>query len=577
MIPGCITSPEPTPEPATPAPALPKEFLVAPKFAVLPGVSEFFESHDGVKLHQRLFLPDTSAFDVAALASANLTPDLAPIAPGEWKAPIILVMSPYFDEASRANPSDPASMPGYERYAWLVTHFVPKGYAVILSDVRGTGESGGCLEQTGPLQMEDEYLLIEHYATQAWANGKVGMFGKSYDGETQQSALVMRPPHLTTIIPLSSVAGQYEWNFYDGVPYTVNGLAGMVSYAQIGLTPGTTTDSRTMYAERAGCHPENLKEGADPSGDMNTFWKSREFRELRHEANGTSVFYVHGLADWNVKPNHIRDWFNDLNVPKTAWLGQWGHDYPEENRVVPEWSRHDWRDAVEAWFDHWLLGAPTGADQWVGTVQVQDSLGRWRTEEAWPPHDATSGLWYLADGKLHAAPTESAPSMYREEARNALDFPTVGTRRGVLFEGEALTADLHYAGTPWVNFTAVVDRPDTHFAIQLLAIHANGDEEIVNRGYLSAPHRESLESPSLLTPGAPTRFSVRLFPQDDVIPAGARLAVWMSAVDDWVQPAGTGATVTVLHTKDAPATLDLPLVAPTESDFLDVPMGTPKA
>lgn len=52
--------------------------------------------------------------------------------------------------------------------------------------MRGTGESGGCLEQTAQNQIDDGGRVIEYLGRDApWSNGRVGMYGASYDAETQ--------------------------------------------------------------------------------------------------------------------------------------------------------------------------------------------------------------------------------------------------------------------------------------------------------------------------------------------------------------------------------------------------------
>ena len=56
-----------------------------------------------------------------------------------------------------------------------------------------------------------------------WADGNVGMYGKSYDGETQVSVAGLGDPektkYLKAIVPIASVAGQYEYSNMDGVPF----------------------------------------------------------------------------------------------------------------------------------------------------------------------------------------------------------------------------------------------------------------------------------------------------------------------------------------------------------------------
>lgn len=527
--------------------------LSEPRFPVdqIVGIDYWHRSWDGTTLHTRIY------------RAADL---------GDWKAPIILHMSPYF------GPNSAATIPtGNGMDGWLVSHFVPRGYAVALNDVRGTGESGGCLEQTGPKQTQDGYQVVEDLAALPWSNGRVGMIGISYDGETQQSTATAAPPHLTTIVPMASVAGQYEWNFYDGIPYTTNGLAGMAAYAAIGIepnTPGTfLTDGDpnrpgpTMYAERFDCHPENVQNGADPRGDFNQYWKDREIRLRVDGITNTSVLYVHGLEDWNVKPNHIRNWFEKIPTPKHAWLGQWQHNFPDGNSFNREWSRTDWRLTVHRWFDYWLLGLPTGIMS-EPSVQVMDSLGRWRFEDAWPPaHAETVRLYADAGEALSVLPARDGSVSYTD---NSLSMESRGGF--VWFETEPLEADLHYAGWPLFNFTARLSGSPavqgTHFALHLIDAAADGTERIINRGYLSAQHRDSLETSKPVPLGQDVEYRLRLFPQDDVIPAGHRLAVKIGAVDGWIQPDGSNAEVTLVLGGEK-SYLDLPVIEDERARFFE--------
>ncbi len=74
------------------------------------------------------------------------------------------------------------------------------GFAVVLQDCRGRFGSEG---EWGYVhcEVEDGYDTVEWAAAQAWANGRVGMFGASYMGYTQWLAAVARPPHLEVMAP----------------------------------------------------------------------------------------------------------------------------------------------------------------------------------------------------------------------------------------------------------------------------------------------------------------------------------------------------------------------------------------
>lgn len=82
-------------------------------------------------------------------------------------------------------------------------------------------------------------------------------------------------------------------------------------------------------------------------------------------------------------------------------LGQWGHSYPDEA------GRGDWTGLLLRWLDRWLLeeDVDTGPP-----AEVQDSEGRWRAEEAWPPSGSPLRLSLEPGGRLATDPgTASGP------------------------------------------------------------------------------------------------------------------------------------------------------------------------
>lgn len=540
------------------------------RFGVLPGESTWVDaSSDGVRLHLRLFLPDTAA-DAA------------------WKAPAIVVMSPYFGHDARTDMADASSPPSYYRYQWLLEHFVPRGYAVVFADVRGTGDSGGCLEQTAELQRQDGHDIVEWLAAQPWSNGKVGMFGKSYDAETQQGTAITAPPHLTTIVPVASVSGQYEWNFYDGVPLTLHTLIGNAAYMEgDGLQPPTTPEGLVQYPSRAGCHPLMLAQAAHRDGDWDAYWDSRELRNGVDDIQA-SVLYVHGLQDWNVRQVAVRDWFDRIPSPKRAILGQWAHDYPEENRFNEEWSRTDWRTTVHAWYDHWLLGLDNGIMDRLPPVQVQDSAGTWRAEPTYPPTDARPFTLHLAPGALAAEAQRLDPPLRLREneeafvrANTGVPLPSVEAAPPdqLVFESEPLAQTLHMSGWPVLAFDLLLadglypdpdDVTDAHFAANLWLVE--GEQATwLNSGYLSARHRDGVRNPAEVPEGEVLSYALRFHPGDTVLPEGAKLRLVLSGSDDQTEPEGTfwGAE---LHGGN----LTLPVIERAwDQVTLDVPFGEP--
>jgi hypothetical protein len=82
--------------------------------------------------------------------------------------------------------------------------FVPRGYVVLLQDLRGRHRSEGrgqYFHTVNPHEGADGYDTIEWIAAQPWSNGRIGMTGSSHGAIVQQVAALHRPPHLTTIWP----------------------------------------------------------------------------------------------------------------------------------------------------------------------------------------------------------------------------------------------------------------------------------------------------------------------------------------------------------------------------------------
>ena len=56
-----------------------------------------------------------------------------------------------------------------------------RGYTFVMVDLRGFGGSTGCLDWSGPGEQADVVNAVTWAASRPWSNGKVGMYGKSYD------------------------------------------------------------------------------------------------------------------------------------------------------------------------------------------------------------------------------------------------------------------------------------------------------------------------------------------------------------------------------------------------------------
>ncbi|MCW2606006.1 MAG: hypothetical protein JWO60_699, partial [Frankiales bacterium] len=454
-------------------------------------------AHDGIALHARVFRPDTSSDP-------------------SWKTPVILVHSPYYDGALQGSP---------DRSLDLVQRFTPKGYTVVLSDLRGTGNSGGCGEQDGANQARDFRTLVEHFAAQPWTNGKVGSYGKSYDAESQKAGAVLQPKGLETMVVVAGISSLYDVAYFDGVPLRANGAASAAAYELYDLDVPGEPSALPRRAERTTCQPANFLNGGDPSGDETTYWAERDFRPGVRKVQA-SVLEVQGLSDFTVAPIQLDGWFDALPTFKRAVVGQWAHNYPYDTSAAL--ARDDWYDSVHAWFDAELLDRKTGVEGWPA-VQVQDEKGVWR---AVPSIAGMGAEKALPVGDVLGTTTTSAPRTFAE----------TGT---LVRDSAVLTEPLHLSGQAYLDALLTLDRPDGHVALTLSEVTAAGATRTLTRGYLSLPHRETLTRGVPVTPGHTTPYRVRTYPFDKTLAAGSRLRMTLAGYDGSTTPAGTAYTATL--------------------------------
>ena len=93
---------------------------------------------------------------------------------------------------------------------------VAKGYVGIIASTRGKRESKDTLFPCDR-DARDAYHIIDWISKQPWCNGKVGMYGGSYLGFSQWSAVKYLHPALKTIVPQVAVAPGIDYPIHNGV------------------------------------------------------------------------------------------------------------------------------------------------------------------------------------------------------------------------------------------------------------------------------------------------------------------------------------------------------------------------
>ena len=357
-----------------------------------------------------------------------------PRLPKGVRAPVVLHSSPYYGQQFPTGDQDIDQKP----YTALpVDRLVREGYVVAMFSVRGTGNSGGCLQVWGPDEQRDQATLVNWLAKQPWSNGRVGMGGLSYHGTTPVEAAIQNPRALKTIVIAGTVLDAYTFFHSPQGALTVAShvfpaeLWGVVSGAPPAL--GHVYDNGEVGAKdfapkvvgytvnHVGPRTQRLCKGMQPwltamptrelVSDVRApeFWAARRMID-RVPKITAATWVVHGLND-RLNSGHAfqEDWaWGALrSAPKRMLLGQWAHLMPYDEAMP---GGVHFEDELLHWFDYWLKGYGKAAPG-LGRVDYADDSGKWRRSDSWPPSAAHNEVLYLKNSALTPTMPASAGTM----------------------------------------------------------------------------------------------------------------------------------------------------------------------
>ena len=426
--------------------------------------------------------------------------------------PVILTLTPYHDLYKGLG--DGASLDGYR--------FTADGYIFAVADVRGTYESGGCWDYGGLHERQDGYDLVEWLGTQPFSNGKVAMIGASYDGTTANAAAVEQPPHLATIVPISSISRWYGYAYSQGARRTYSGESAdidppgdtptdfMFAYGFLPPPEPGSLGAAAQIAQRwTPCdRAEQTQHGYATQPEYDDFWRERDYLQYADRVT-IPVLVTHGLQDYNVNTWEGTQWFDALPGEKALIIGQWGH-------AIPTWE--NWDDFLDRWFARWLKGEANGVENEPAVV-VESTDGEFRFRERW----TGTGTRTVALGEGEASFFDDGALTESEMLQDACGSRCLRLKLPSL-------AGVHVMGRPKLHLRFTSDQPSTHFVAVLL--DASGD--VISRGFMNARYRNGLEHGEDLGPGQPTEATIELIDKEHVFSEGGAQLILASSSTTWV-------------------------------------------
>ncbi|WP_019501973.1 CocE/NonD family hydrolase [Pseudanabaena sp. PCC 6802] len=492
----------------------------------------------------------------------NLTADIYRPKGVDTPLPVLLMRLPY----GRAI----ASTVTYAHPSW----YAMQGYIVVIQDVRGCGTSAG---EFYPFrhEYEDGYDTVRWCAQQlAGTNGKVGMYGFSYQGVTQFQAAVMQPPGLVTICPAMASADFYHGWFYFGGALCLDFVLGWAlqltqNRAQfLKLEPQATNlfNAQKRLVELLETAPlesiDVLKQ--EPLGQFFFDWirSDRADSSYWQELNPLSRFERYDLPAL-----HIAGWA-DLFIAGTidTYIHAQQHTKQLQKLVVGPWQHMPWLrqvgeidfgetavsqiDALQVdWFDYWLKGIDNGIVDRAPVRVFLMGKNQWSDLPNWPGsqsdriakeiEDTTNEQldFYLHPNhqlKNSAPPTDFPPDLYVYDPR----IPNPSTPYGpydqrlvhqrwdvLLYQSDVLVEELDICGTPEFLLYAATTAPDTDWIIKLMDIYPDGQQMLISMGVLRAKYRHAWHEPINIEADLVLDYAIALRPTCHCFLIGHRLGV----------------------------------------------------
>lgn len=391
-----------------------------------PHETRWMDCGDGVRLESGVRFRTS---DGVELVSDHYYPS------GSDRHPTLLMRQPYG--------RDIASTVVYAHPIWFARH----GYNVVIQDVRGRGDSGG---EFYPFRHEgrDGAETIAWLHSRHEGNGRIGMYGFSYQGLTQLLAAAERPEGLQCIAPSMTACDLYHGWFYH------NGALRLASSLGWGLQM-MKADARRKKLREAS---DRLEQAWANLPAQYTFLPFRDHPALHgldlpeyvldwfdHDQPGPywTSLDVSGSFDRICVPGlHVSGWYDTyLRGSVDGFLSLYhsaGSEFARQHQylIAGPWQHIPWGDRIgttnfraEAlldtdtlllrWFNHWLKDSGEfGHEPRVRHFVLGEN--RWRQAEALPKE--TNHVFYLhSAGKANSRRGDGMLSTIRPTSDEPLD------------------------------------------------------------------------------------------------------------------------------------------------------------
>ncbi len=489
--------------------------------------------------------------------------------------PAVCVFTPYYRRFA-LTATAPADLDAAPTVAFYRDLFVPRGYALVAVDVRGSGASFGCRDGfRAPVERLDHHDIADWVAAQPWFSGRLGATGISYPGAAADFLASTLHPAVKAVAPLCAV-----WDTWANHLYPGGVLCNCITKNYGALADALDRDDRDAiprhayfwHPERAGPAPvdndpdgvllgQALKEHAG-NFDMQDFAQQLRFRDqglsddpqytsakispyhyaTRRQAARVPYFIASGWFDGQYQSGAVQRFTWLGNPDNRLMLGPWDHGARAQaspwRGTAPEDANAAQQPflgaAVLRFFDRHLMEMDNGETAEAPVTYYIMAEEVWKSAAQWPPK-STETVWHLAtDGALSQDPpaTETAAKdAYQADydcrtgVHSRYDRLYLGTiddyyddwhgrdRAMLTYTTPPLTEDTEVTGHPWVDLRFACSEKDCAFFVYLEDVTPEGKSVYVTEGVFRALHR---------MPGAPPATIPAMGPSHSFAQSDAR-------------------------------------------------------
>lgn len=441
---------------------------------------------------------------------------------GTEKVPALLNLGPYQKDKLWVAPDTLEEKPN-PYMNWETANplwWVPRNYACVRVDGRGSGKSQGQFEPWSLSEAIDFYDAIEWAAAQPWCNGKVGLTGISYYAMNQWFVANLAPPSLKAIMPWEGAADLYRDALYHGGVLSVfmcNWVTAHMMHHLLGRASREHPDRWHTDAVYRWLH-DSLDSG--------------ELRASQAQWDKITV-PMFTVGNWSGMALHLRGnteaFMRAASKHKKLRIHAGSHVhafYTEEGRA----------DQIK-FFDYWLKGIENGVmDEPPVKLAIRkgNDVLEWRHENEWPLKRTQWTKFYfdLSQSPPQGKPQTGILAKENPKAESACTYPAVsfGTMgstsaassqvmggggikpgNGVALHTPPLPEDVEVTGPLMASFWVSSETEDMDLFLTLRNFAADGKEILetgqqgapvpVAKGWLRVSHREL--DPELTLPYRP--------------------------------------------------------------------------